>query len=149
MVEILWIFFLCFPDTRLRSIWWDIMSTALITLLLTNCSLRPVIPIHACNLAISASLMISSHFSFILSRLTLNRRALYIESFPPLVFPPLLFNLHCAVRYLLPMNLHVYDASINTGPWCACLPDNTVVIITDWPHMSSKHWESHVRSLTV
>lgn len=32
---------------------------------------------------------------------------------------------------------------------CACLPDNTVFIITDWSHVSSKHWESHVKAHCV
>lgn len=59
---------------------------------------------------------------------------------------PFLFNLHCSVRLLLPGDLHVYDASVNIVSLRASLPDNTVFIVTDWPHMSSKHCKSHVRA---
>lgn len=65
------------------------------------------------------------------------------------VFPPFLFNHHCSLRCLLPGDLHVYDASVNIVSWRAPLTDNTVFIVTDWPNLSSKHWESHVRAHCV
>lgn len=77
----------------------------------------------------------------------LRRKALSLESFPCLMFPPFfvqspLFCKTCAA-WGSP------DASVNLVSWRACLPDNTVFIITDWPHMSSQHWESHVRAHCV
>lgn len=65
------------------------------------------------------------------------------------MFPHFYLNLHRPVEMSAAWDLHVYDASVNIVSWRACLPDNTVSIITDWPHMSSKHLESHVRAHCV
>lgn len=73
----------------------------------------------------------------------------FIDGFLCLIF--LLFNLisHCCVRRPRPGDFHVCDASVNIVSWRACLPDNTVFIITDWLYISSNNPQSHVRAHCV
>lgn len=128
---------------------------ARISPILTYRCLAPVIPIRACCWA--AFPVISFHFSVFSTKWSktflfsgwLHRKALSLESFPSLLFPPFFFDFHCSVRGPLPGDLRVYDASVIIVSCRACLPDNAVFMKADWPHMSTKHWRSHVRNCRV